>query len=54
MSLNANEEMLADNADATASHPDADPDATYNLNTVYADTEADLYDRIISFCCTFF
>ena len=28
MSTNANEEMLAGNADADASYPDADPDAT--------------------------
>ena len=28
MSTNANEEMLAGNADAEASYPDADPDAT--------------------------
>ena len=28
MSLNANEEWLAGNADAVTSYPDADPDAT--------------------------
>ena len=46
MSLNANEEMLAGYAD-----PDADPDAL-NLNTDYADTDADSCIRIMSLCCT--
>ena len=36
--MNANEEMLADNADADASYPDADSDA-------------DLCIRIRSLCC---
>ena len=49
MSLNANEEMLAVNADADARYPDADSDATY-LNKGYADT--DLCIRIMSLYCT--
>ena len=47
--MNASEEMLADNADA--SYLDADLDAT-NLNTDYADTDADLCIRTMSLCCT--
>ena len=53
MSLNANEEMLAGYADPDASYPDAAPDAILlNLNTGYADTDADLCIRIMSLCCT--
>ena len=43
--------MLAGYADPDASYPDADPDAL-NLNTGYADTDADLCIRIMSLCCT--
>ena len=31
--------------------PDADPDANY-LNKGYADTDADVCNKIISLCCT--
>ena len=44
----ANEEMLACNADA--SNSDADPDTILDLNTGYADTDADLYINIMSLC----
>ena len=48
--MNANEEMLAGYADPDASYPDADP-VLLNLNAGYADTDADLCIRIMSFCC---
>ena len=48
MSLNANEEILAGNADA--SFPVANPDATL-FETVYADTDIDLCIRIMSLYC---
>ena len=35
MSLNANEKMLADNADADASYPDSDPDADLCIRIMY-------------------
>ena len=50
MYMNANEEMLAGNADADASYLDAYP--TY-LNTGYADTDADLCIRSMSLCFTY-
>ena len=40
MSLNANEEMFAGNADADASYSDAEM-MLLNLNTGYADIDAD-------------
>ena len=50
MSLNANEEMLAGNADPDASYPDADP-RLLNLNAGYADADTDLCIRIMSLYC---
>ena len=49
--MNAYEEMLAGYADLDAGYPDDDPDAL-NLNTSYADTDADSCIRIMSLCCT--
>ena len=48
--MNANEEMLAGYADPDASYPDAVL-MLQNLNTGYADTDADLCIRIMSLCC---
>ena len=45
----ANKEMLTGNADADASYPDSDPDASKLFNTGYAD--ADLCMRIMSLWC---
>ena len=47
--MNANEEMLAGNADPYANYPNADP-GVLNLNTCYADIDADLCIRIMSLC----
>ena len=44
--MKANEEMLAGYADPDAGYPD-------NLNTGYADTDADLCIRIMSLCCIY-
>ena len=53
--MNAHEKILGCNADAN--YPDADPVAKtklaqINLNTYYADTDADLCIRFMSLCCT--
>ena len=48
--MHANEEMLSGNAYVDASYPDADPDVI-NLNSDYADTDANSYIRFISMCC---
>ena len=50
MSLNANEEMLAGNADADASYPDVDP-RLLNINAGYADADTDLCIRIMFLYC---
>ena len=50
MSMNANKEMLVGNADDHANYPDAYPDAT-NFNTDYADTDDDLFIKIMCLCC---
>ena len=47
--MNADEEMLAGYADPDASCPGADL-MLLNLNTGYADTDADLCIRIMSLC----
>ena len=43
--------MLAGYADSDSSYPHADPDMLLNLNTGYADTDADLCIKIMSLCC---
>ena len=51
--MNANEEMLAGYADPHASYPILMLILMlFNLNTGYADTDADLFIRIMSLCCT--
>ena len=48
--MNATEEMFAGYADPDSSHHDTDPGPTFFLNTSYANNDADLFIRIISFC----
>ena len=48
MSMNASEELLADNLDG--SYADFDSDAIY-FETGYAETDVYLRNRILSLCC---
>ena len=51
--MNANEDMLAGNADADACFPDADPDMMLlNFDTGYADANTDFFTKIMSLYCT--
>lgn len=50
MSVNANEKMLADNADTDASYLMLIPMLLY-LNTYYDDADADLCIKIMYLCC---